>query len=57
MKGRMNFRPGVRVRSYLPSLSTTQACCWGTILKVWKTKIAAMTRMMRATISMGCLAS
>src|SRR6476620_10400053 len=52
MKGRMNFSPGVRVRSYLPSFSTTQACCCGTILKVRKTKIAAMTRMTSA-ISMG----
>src|SRR5678815_3352421 len=48
MNGRMNFSPGVRVRSYLPSFSTTQACCWGTILKVRKTKIAAMTRMTSA---------
>src|SRR5580765_1869738 len=52
MNGRMNFSPGVRVRSYLPSFSTTQACCWGTILNVRKTKIAAMTRMTSA-ISMG----
>src|SRR6185295_2981981 len=51
MKGKTNFSPGVRVRSYLPSFSTTQACCWGTILNVWKTKIAAMTRRMRAISS------
>src|SRR5450755_4027952 len=45
MKGMTNSRPGVSVRSYLPSRSTTHACCCGTILKVWKMKIATMTAM------------
>ena len=29
------LRPGVRVPLYLPSRSTTQACCWGTTLMDW----------------------
>src|SRR3954471_13027266 len=53
MKGTTNLSPGVRVRSYLPSFSTTQACCCGTILMVRMMKRAATTATMRAN-SMGC---
>ncbi len=48
--GQTNSRPGASVRSYLPSRSTTQAFCCGTILKVWKMKIAATTAMTSATL-------
>src|SRR5438270_920724 len=50
MKGITNSRPGASVRSYLPSRSTTQACCCGTILKVWKMKIATTTKRTSATL-------
>jgi hypothetical protein len=48
MKGTTNFSPGVSVRSYLPSRSTTKAFCCGTILIVRMMKIAAMTTRTRA---------
>src|SRR5258706_1975770 len=53
--GTTNASPGVSVRSYLPSFSTIQACCCGTILIARITNSTAMTAMTRATSMMGGL--
>src|SRR6478752_418887 len=50
MKGTTMFRPGASVAWYLPSRSTTQACCWGTTLMVLKTNTSAMMKMTSATV-------
>src|SRR5450830_1819876 len=49
MKGTTMFRPGPRVAWYLPSRSTTHACCWGTTLMVLKTKTRATSSSTRVT--------
>src|SRR3954471_3343403 len=43
MNGIRKFRPGVSVASYLPSRSTTHACCCGTTLIDRTTKMTATT--------------
>src|SRR6185369_16101655 len=53
--GTTNVSPGVSVRSYLPSFSTIQACCCGTILIARITNSTAMTARTRATSMMGGL--